>query len=213
MHSVKPFVLSTLLLMVAALAMGANIDMDDPYRAVGREYDVRVDAQLLSEIVKQGMPIAITYQIQNFSKTSVAVAEKVCSASYDPDSRTITVSVGSEIPLDGEMPRMAMIAPGEKKIFNTSATLASSTSAIRASRTQPRYLQIKVNVLRDLVPFAELLEKQQSAATTMRLPLSDDQFDQWFDANRTIFLNSLPVRYEIRTDGRFDASRRGFGMR
>jgi hypothetical protein len=206
------FFIGASLLIATAAAGASSIDMNDPYRAVGREYDLRVDAQLLSEIVRPGSPIAITYQIQNFSDVAVAVAEKMCSATYDADSQTIHVSIGSEIPLDGEMPRMALIAPGEKKIFTTSTTLTTSSSQVRATRSEPRYLQIKVNVLRDLVPFRALIEKQVQSAKAHRLALSDDQFDHWFDANRTIFLNALPVRFEHRVDARFDASRpNGYG--
>lgn len=193
--------------LVATTAVAASVDMGDPYRAVGREYDVRVDAQLLSEIVRPGSPIGITYQIQNFSDIAVAVAEKSCSASYDADSRTITVSVGSEIPPAGEFPAMATIGPGEKKVFTTAAVLGGSTSGMRSSRTEPRFVRIKVNVLRNLAPFRELLERQTRGRTAPSLPLTDDQFDQWFDANRTIFLNSLPVRFDGRSS-RFDASNR-----
>lgn len=208
----KPL-LATLTVLIATTAGAAGIDMDDPYRALGRENDVRVDAQLLSEVIRLGSPIAVTYQIENMSRTAVAVAAKICTASYDADTRTIVVSVGSEIPLDGNLPLMQMIASGEKKVFTTSTTLGGSASAIQISRTAPRFLQIKVSVLRNLEPFHELIAQQQAAPVPSRIALTDAQFDQWFDANATIYLNSLPVRYEGRAGGKFDASRASYGSR
>src|SRR6185436_2441155 len=51
-------------LLTAAAANAAGIDMNDPRRALGRENDVRIDAQLLQETVSPGTAIAVTYQIQ-----------------------------------------------------------------------------------------------------------------------------------------------------
>lgn len=192
--------------LVAATASAAGIDMDDPYRAVGRENDVRVDAQLFSDVIRAGAPIAVTFQVQNLSAQPVAFAEKLCAASYDPDSRTITLSVGSEIPPDGLLPKMVTIAPGEKRTFSAAATLhvALPSSTSRAAAL-PRFLQVKVSVLRNLAPFAELLRRQQTTKAAP-LPLTDAQFDEWLESNDTIFLNTLPIRYEARGRSSFDAS-------
>ena len=46
----------------AAAANAASIDMNDPRRALGREGDVRIDAQLVSETVAHGAPIMVTWQ-------------------------------------------------------------------------------------------------------------------------------------------------------
>ena len=92
----------------AASAEGA-IDMNDPRRVVGRENDVRVDALLVHDTISPGGVIGVTYQIQNLSEEPVAVANKVVAASYDDDSRTITLAVGAEVPQDGKMPPVALI--------------------------------------------------------------------------------------------------------
>src|SRR6185436_9459580 len=104
---------STLLTTAAANASG--IDMNDPRRALGRENDVRIDAQLVQDTVTPGTAIAVTYQIQNFSASPVAVADKLTDASYDEDARTITIGIGSEVPGDGSLPHLVIVAPGEKK--------------------------------------------------------------------------------------------------
>jgi hypothetical protein len=180
--------IAAIVLIPAAFA--GDIDMDDPRRTVGREDNVRVDAQLIQDTVSPGTPISITYQIENASNAPVAVADKVLDASYDQDSRTITVSIGSEVPADGKMPRVVTVAPGEKKVFRAGVTPSFGAAAARSSLAPPRYVQIKVSILRDLDPFAKLIA-QSSAGQT----LSDELFDRWFESNDTILLNAVPVRF------------------
>ena len=178
----------------AAAANAASIDMNDPRRALGREDNVRVDAQLVQDTIASGSPIAITYQIQNLSPAPVAVADKVTDVTYDADSATITVAIGSEVPDSGALRRLVLIGPGEKKIFTTAATAYVNTPSNRTPWTVvPRYVQVKVNILRDLAPFRALIDSRRANVT-----LSDEQFDQWLESNDTILLNSIPVRWAPR---------------
>lgn len=188
------FSLAVTTLFAAAALHAASIDMNDPKRALGREGDVRIDAQLVRDTVTPGTPIGITYQIQNLSDTSVAIAAKVTDASYDEDSRTISISLGAEVPPDGNMPQMIVIAPGEKKVLQAGATPALRSTTMRSAlAAMPRYVQLKVAILRDLKPFAKLIEKQDGRT---KHRLNDEQFDQWFSSNDTIYLNSVPVHYQ-----------------
>jgi hypothetical protein len=197
------FFVSSLTAVFVASAFAADIDMNDPHRAVGRENDVRIDAQLLSDVIQTGSPIAVTYQIQNLTDQAVAVAEKSCSASYDADTQTITLSLGSEIPPDGAMPKMVTIGPGEKKVFRAATSVHSAMA--RSGRMGPRFVQIKVSVLRNLNPFRELLDRQKRSPAPAAIPLNDAQFEQWLDGNDTIYLNALPIRFE-KSGHAFDAS-------
>ena len=142
--------LAAIVLLHAAAAIADTIDMDDPRRTVGREGDVRIDAQLVQDTVSPGTPIGVAWQIQNFSKSPVAVADKVADATYDQDTRTITLSIGSEVPQDGKMPHVVTVAPGEKKVFRTGATPMLGATATRSPQAGPRYVQVKVSILRDL---------------------------------------------------------------
>jgi hypothetical protein len=193
----------------AAAATAGNIDMDDPRRSVGREGDVRIDAQLVRDTVSPGAPVGITYQIQNLSAAPVAVAAKVSDASYDAETRTITLAVGSEVPPDGNMPQMVLIAPGEKKVLQAGATPRFSATATRTSMgATPRFVQVKVAILRDIEPFAALIQTQDGR-TKRRLP--DELFEKWFECNDTIFLNTIPVQFvpAMSTGGAESASSRG----
>jgi hypothetical protein len=203
-----PSLLASIVLVHAAAAHAASIDMDDPRRALGREGDVRVDAQLTRDTVSPGTPIGITYQIQNFSKESVAVAARIADASYDEDSRTVTIAIGSEVPPDGTMPQMTIIAPGEKKVFRSAATPSLSAAALRGTlAVAPRYVQVKVAVMRDMKPFLPLIQAQAGNARGQRL--TDEQFEKWFECNDTILLNALPVQYSPVRESVADTESRG----
>ena len=208
MKSIRLFVilLTAITLLHVAAANADGIDMDDPRRALGRENDIRVDAQVLNETVTQGMPIAVTCQIQNFTATPVAIAERMADASYDEDSRTITFSIGSEIPTGDNVPRLILIGPGEKKTFRVAATPVMNVRASAGGRfgNQPRFIQVKVNILRELAPFHELIGRQAGGPQRM----SNELFDLWLESNDTIYLNSLPVQFVPRTAGGA-AERRG----
>ena len=204
--------LVTAILLTPSVAAADRIDMNDPRRVVGRENDVRVDAQLLHDTVSPGSPVGVVYQVQNFTSEPIAIAGKLATASYDKDSATITLSVGAEIPPDGRMPHMEIIAPGEKRILNVGATPSLTVDATHPRfGAAPRYVQVKVSFLRDVQPFATVID-QQNARGGAQFP--DELFDRWFEAQDTIFLNVVPVRFSPRARGadasigaRADASR------
>lgn len=197
MKSPRAAVLAMLVLTSATTLLAAHVDMNEARRAVARDENIRIDAQLMSESVSPGTPVAVTYQIENLGKSAVAIADKVADASYDADSRTITLSIGAEIPTGTAMPHLALIAPGEKLVLH-----AGATATIVVPRREspfaaiPRYVQIKVNLLRDLAPFAKLIEQQRAGSA--QVPLPDDMFEQWVESNDAVFLNTLPVRWEPR---------------
>ncbi|HXG57788.1 MAG TPA: hypothetical protein VNL91_02075 [Thermoanaerobaculia bacterium] len=191
-----PFAAVVAAAFLAAAAEGARIDMDDPRRAVGRESDIRVDAQLLQETLSPGARISVHCRIDNQSARAVAVAAKVTALSYDIDTQTIHLSIGAEIPSGGAMPQLIVIPPGESKTFAAGGTVSVPVSDVRSpfART-PRFVQIRVNVLRDAAPFAQLI----GASTAVAPPrLSDAHFEMWLAANESIFLNALPVRWVAR---------------
>jgi hypothetical protein len=191
----------------AAVLEAAGIDMDNPHRATGREGDVRVDAQLSVNSVTPGSPIGVVFQIRNLSGSAVAVAERESDASYDQDTRTVTVAVGSEVPPDGNMPRMVLIRPGESRLLRASATPMLNAAAIRQSMGgAPRYVRIKVAIMRDVQPFQALIDRPARE----RQPLPDHLFEKWFECNETILLNAIPVEFvPARAPGADDRAVRG----
>ncbi len=182
----------SLLAFLAIPLVAAKINMKDSRRAVGTDDGIRIDAELINESIDPHAPIGVMYRIENSTTHPIAVAEKSCEATYDHDSQTVTVSVGSEIPQGGVMPRIVVIKPGEKKTLSAGASLRQPGA--------PRFVQILVNVLRNADAFLTLHEKQK---------LDDAQFDHWIETNDAIELNAIPVTYSTRpTAAMRDASQR-----
>jgi hypothetical protein len=200
--------IAAITLLHAVTASAADtIDMTDPRRLVGREDDVRIDAQLIQDTVSPGASIRVTYQIQNFTAEPVAVADKVMDATYDAETMTITFAIGAEVPPDGKLPHLVTIAPGEKKVFRAGAMPNMNSGAIRSSFARPpRYVQVKVSILRDLTPYNALMIAQPRGGQI----LTDEQFDKWFESNDSIFLNAVPVRFSPRRNNNLAAADRRF---
>jgi hypothetical protein len=172
--------------ILAVSVRAAHVDMKDPRRALGREDDIRVDAQLNQDSVANNSPLSVTYQIQNLTASPIAIADRVASVSYDEDSQTITLTIGAEIP-DANMPHLVVIAPGAKKTLSSGGVFNALVSSSRLARV-PQYFQVRVNVLRDLTPFRDLIARQSGQ-------LSTSLFDEWLDSNDTIECNVIPVRW------------------
>jgi len=180
--------------LYTAASWAAHVNMKDPKRALGRRDDIRIDAQLSDDTIASSAPIRVVYQIQNLTPQFIAIADRVCDATYDSDSRTIVVTIGAEIPADTTMPHLVTIAPGEKRVFKAGANPRVVTPSTRGPFTAiPRFVQIKVNVLRDTTAFAPLIAQQ--SRTQVAPPLSNELFDKWLDVNDAIDLNAIPVQW------------------
>jgi len=186
---------AVLAVLYTTASYAAHVDMNDPKRALGREDDIRVDAQLFEDSVTSNGSIHVIYQIQNLTQNFIAVADRVCESSYDPESRTIVVTIGAEVPADTAMPHLVTIAPGEKKGLKAATVARVLTPGTRNPfASVPRFIQIKVNVLRDATPFQPLIE-QQARTPQAPVPLANNLFDRWLDVNDAIDLNAIPVQW------------------
>ena len=128
----------TQLLVFASLSLAAcassTVNMSEPRRVVGTESSVRVDAEIIDE-VRPGSPVAITYQITNQRGEAIAVADILPDTSWDDETSTVTVSIGSEVPGEIMLPRLIRIGPGETKSFSTAARV---TRMIPSGSADPR---------------------------------------------------------------------------
>ena len=189
--------LSAAILITTAAAQAAKVDMKDPRRAMGREDDVRVDAELTQDSVSSSAKIGVTYQVQNLTQTAIALADKISDASYDPETQTITVAFGAEVPDGASMPHLVVISAGETKTFRGGGSVNIVAPNVRTPwASVPRYVQIKVTVLRDLKPFAALIEQQNKSAAAP--PLNNDAFVRWVNSVGSVFLTPIPVHYQGR---------------
>ena len=186
--------------MAGSCASANKIDMSEPTRLLGRENDVRIDAQIgsaaLSERIGPSTSLPVTYEIHNFRQSPIAVADLVSETTYDDDSRTITLNVGSEVPGNELLPRLVVVAPGESKTFSTAAHM-SFPVANRGELTEwPETLRVKLNYLQQVKPFEKLVGIQENAVHDPQL--ANDLFDVWVQNNQTVITNSVPVLWQGR---------------
>lgn len=201
-RSVKPFICgSALLILLTACASAPPVDMGEPRRIVGNENKVRVDAQVTGEEASAGATLPITYEVTNQRDTPIAIADIVSDTNYDSESNTFTVNIGSEVPGNETLPRLVMIAPGEKKTFTTAARMKYIMP--RRSPSDPRYnmpaeFRLRVNFLGDVEPFRQLIGIRETMVADAKL--ADELFPLWLEKNEVLYTNTIPMRMLSRTD-------------
>lgn len=186
-------IIATTAVVSTAAASPGGIDMKDPRRAVGLEDDIRIDAQVMQEAVGASSPVTVRYQIHNLTRATIAVADRVAESSYDPDSQTITLSLGCEVPSGGLVPHLVLIASGQTKTLTGGAVVHVAVPGNQSRFTpRPRLVQVTVNVLRDVSAFEGLIEQPPSKTPAV---MADGLFEKWIESNEPILLNAVPVHW------------------
>jgi hypothetical protein len=162
----------------APLSKPGAIDMKEPRRMVGTENNVRVDAEIYGEEMIQGSSISIKYEITNQRATPILIADLIAQSNYDPDTRTVTVDIGSEIPGEELLPRLIAIPSGERRSFTAGAQIN-----VRMPNSpwilKPHALQLRVNFLGDAAPFAMLVDIPERAVRDKKL--AGELFPKWVE--------------------------------
>jgi hypothetical protein len=171
-----------------------KINMKEPRRMVGTENNVRVDAELYGEEMIQGSSIAIKYEITNQRPTPILIADLIAQSNYDPDTRTVTVDIGAEIPGEELLPRLISIPSGERRTFTTGAHISIPIVPNSPWIPKPHALQLRVNFLGDPAPFAKLVDIPERAVRDKKL--ADELFPKWVERNETVTTNALPMRWQ-----------------
>lgn len=181
------------LMLAGAAANAAHVDMKDPRRALGRDDDVRIDAQLFQDTLEANGPISVTYQIENLSNSPIAIADRITDVDFNRDDATITLSIGAEALTAKTLPHLVIIAPGEKKTFKSGGTVRGVQSSRGPFASVPHAVQIRVNIVRDIGAFREAIVAQQQPNAAVAV--TNEMFDRWIDSNDSIALNALPVKW------------------
>ena len=127
-----------LLFIAAACSTTQPVNMSEPRRVVGTENDVRIDAEVFGDTLTPNVSIPIKYDISNNRSTTILIADLLLNATYDPDTLTVTVDIGSEIPGEQYLPRLIPIPSGGKKSFSAAAhvnILRNPSAAPSGART------------------------------------------------------------------------------
>ena len=186
--------LSALILTSCATSSSKPVDMTEPRRGVGTEALVRVDAEIWADQLTTNGSIPIKYDITNDRQATILVADLVPLATYDPDTQTVIVALGSEVPGMELLPRLIPILPGEKKSFSTAArvTILLPNASSPVMRF-PNALRVKLNFLGETKPFEKLVAMTEKAVHDPKL--ADELFPKWLEQNETVLTNALPMRW------------------
>lgn len=206
--SPRLLVAATLTVIAVACSSAPQSSTSDSYRVVGREDDVRIDARLFTGAVGPNAMIRVDYEIENLRNSPIAIANLSGDASYDVDSRTITVSVGSEIPTDQSVTKLVAIPAGARQSLSTAARVNVTLPLLGPQTPRPRYLRLRVNYLGSTEPFDALLAPVPAAG------IDADVFPVWIENNQAVMTSAVPIAWSAndwRAPGA-DASV-GFGLR
>ena len=187
-----------LLLLVVSAACATTSqpinESKEPRRAVGTENGVRIDVEVYSESLMPNSSIPIKYDITNHRNVTILVADLIPQGTYDSDSLTVTVNLGTEIPGENFLPRLIAIRPEERKSFSTSAHVAIVANPGTPWTPRPNGVRIRLNFLDDTATFSKLIEIPEKAIYDPKM--ASDLFQKWVENNETVITNILPMRWQ-----------------
>jgi hypothetical protein len=184
-----------LILIATACSSTKPVDMKEPRRVVGTENDVRVDAEIYGDRLGPSVTIPLKYDITNHRPTPILIADLIPESSYDPETHTVTVTIGAEIPGEQFLPRLIPIQPGERKSFTSAVRVIIVFNASSPWLPRPNALRFKINFLGDPKPFEKLVSIPERAVHDPQL--AAELFPKWVEGNETVITNTLPMRWGV----------------
>jgi len=160
---------------------------------VGTDNDVRIDAEVVGDRLGPNVTVPLQYDITNNRRNTILIADLLPESTYDPETHTVTIAIGAEIPGEEFLPRLIPIRPGERKSFKTAAHVTIVANMASPWVPRPNALRLKVNFLSDPEPFQKLIAIPEKAVRDPQL--AAQLFTKWVEGNETVFTNSLPMRW------------------
>jgi len=186
--------LAPLLLLLAAACATAPVNMKEPRRLVGTDNDVRIDAEIIGDQLSPSARLPIKYDITNNRATPIAVAELIPETTYDPETQTVTITLGAEVPGEQFLPRLTVIAGGAKKSFSSNAAVKIvMPGGPNPFMRFPNAMRVKLNFLGDPKPFRALIDIPERAVHDPKL--AAEIFPKWVEGNESVYTNALPMRW------------------
>ncbi|HEX7190335.1 MAG TPA: hypothetical protein VF381_02080, partial [Thermoanaerobaculia bacterium] len=148
------------------------------------------------ETLAPSTEIPIDYEITNNREAPIAIAELILDSSYDSETQTVTVTIGSEVPGEQFLPRLILIKPGEHKTFSSAARVSLPITELVDQNPFHRYpngLRIRVNFLGDAKPFMALIGISERAVHDPKL--AAELFPKWVEQNESVITNVLPMHW------------------
>ncbi len=189
-----------LLLLATAAACSSSssskpiVESTEPRRALGTENGVRLDVELYSDSLKTNTNLPLKYDITNHRDQTILVADLIPQGSYDSDTQTVTVNLGTEIPGEQFLPRLIPIRPGERKTFTVAAHVVIAANPGTPWTPKPNGVRIRLNFLDDTKTFSPLVDIKEKAVHDPNLAAA--LFQKWVENNETVVTNTLPMRWQ-----------------
>lgn len=185
----------TVILLAAGCATTKPVNLKEPRRVVGTDNDVRIDAQIDIDRLTPSQTINLKYDISNQRQSPIAIADIMPESSYDPETRTVTIGIGTEVPGEQLLPRLVVVAPGEKKTFIAAAriNILIPAGAPNPFIAYPNALRLKVNFLDDTEGFAKLISIPERAVHDPGL--AAELFPKWLERNESVITSTVPMRW------------------
>lgn len=191
----RKLALVLLTVVAASCASSTPPSLLEARKIVGTENDVRVDAEIFGEFLSSSVSIPVKYAVTNNRQAAIAIADLVPETSWDSDTRTVTMTIGSEVPGAAMLPRLIAIAPGEKKTFSATARVNVLIAEGSLTKQPPNAIRLKVNFLGDTAPFAELVNMSEKGLYDPKL--ADELFPKWLERNESVYTNTLPMHWTV----------------
>ena len=190
----------TTIAVLAGCATTKPVNLKEPRRVVGTDNNVRIDAEIDIDHLSPSQTINLKYDITNQRPMPIAIADIFPDSTYDPETRTVTINLGTEVPGEQLLPRLIVVGPGEKKTFVSSArvTIMIPAGAPSPFISYPNALRIKVNFLGDTEGFAKLISIPERAVNDPKL--ADELFPKWLERNETVITGTVPMRWAGNVD-------------
>ena len=170
------------------------VEEKEARRAVGTENGVRLDVEVYSDSLTTNSTIPLKYEITNHRNQTILVADLIPLGSYDAETQTVTVNLGTEIPGENFLPRLIAVRPEERKSFQTSAHVAIAANPGTPWTPRPNGVRIRLNFLDDTGTFSKLIDIPEKAVYDPKL--ADSLFQKWVENNETVVTNILPMRWQ-----------------
>lgn len=170
----------------SSLPRDASVDFSDNYRFAGSLDGVRVDAQILGQ--SRGSSFRVVYEIENRREDDIALVPEASLASYSDLERTITLSLGAEVPREEMI--LERIRPGERRRFTTTTRASETTTAHPRIRQAARFVRVKLIYLRQL----EGLDLNREDDERSAVRITDSVLPRWLERNASLVTNALPFR-------------------
>ena len=174
----------------------ATRNLGEARKVVGNESGIMVNAEIYNSAqIDASSTVIVVCEIENRRHESIAIADIIPVSTYDAESRTITVQLGSEVPGTQLVPRLLEVKPGETRKLTLGAHMNVQIPHLGPMLAIPRELQVKVNFLGDARPFAKLVDIPEKAVHDP--DLANELFAKWVEGNEAVLTNAVPVHWSL----------------